>query len=503
MTEGSSGTVLSPPPGERPRPARAAGATGTRPRGTPAACRPLLLALLPLALLATALWYGQHVRPGADDWCFLPAARESGVTGMVEKFWSKDNGRIVNAVLVGAYAVHDVAGHRWFAPVSGVLVLAVLWSVTSLALRRAGLRTPRGVPLLVASTVAAVFLLASPNTYKTFYWPASAVSHTLAPVLACAAVLPLLLARTRSGRRAALAAVFLAGALLATLSEAAAVVGFVVLGTVLPLGRRLVTGVRRGYARAWCLAGLAGTATGTVVLLASPGSRNRRERYGANASMFAPESLTGALDAFGQILATLLTTWQYLGAVAAGVVLGLVCRGGGAGPSVVLVHRRTLAAAGAAAFLVSGYLCTVIAYPVFGAGTATVSRAWNDYLLLYVVLLVGAGTLLGRAVRARARSARTPRAVGAAGVAAGAVCCLGLAVPLGQLGGEMEARARAWDRQDRWMRVQAAGGAETLPYTPTSVAAMGEPFGKHGSWPAGCVADYYGVERVTHGHRLP
>ncbi len=159
------------------------------------------LALPPLALLAAAAWAGRWVRPGADDWCFLPLVRDEGVAGLVGKFYLDDNGRLANALLVGAYAKFQVAGHQWFPLVSGVLVVAVLWVVAVLALRRAGLRTPRGLPLLTAAMTTALFLFATPNTYKTFYWPAASVSHTLPPVLACAALIPLLLARSVRGRR--------------------------------------------------------------------------------------------------------------------------------------------------------------------------------------------------------------------------------------------------------------------------------------------------------------
>lgn len=72
------------------------------------------LALPPLALLAAASWFGRWVRPGADDWCFLPAVRDDGVTGLVGKFYLDDNGRVANALLVGAYAKFQVAGHQWY-----------------------------------------------------------------------------------------------------------------------------------------------------------------------------------------------------------------------------------------------------------------------------------------------------------------------------------------------------------------------------------------------------
>ncbi|MFF3753647.1 DUF6056 family protein [Streptomyces sp. NPDC002018] len=463
---------------------------------------------LPLGLLGAASWFGGYVRPSADEWCFLPLVRDNGISGLVEKFYTVDNGRVANGLLVGLYTKPGIPGHQWFAPVSAVLMLAVLWAVTVLLLGAAGRTAPRGVPLLVASTVAVVFLLATPNTYKTFYWPASSVSHTAAPVLACAAAIPLLRARSRTARRAAAAVVFLAGCFLGTLSEEASVVALVVLVAVLTLSGGIFVPRVRGYARAWCLAGLAGVGTGALVLLTSPGSVNRRERFGAGtASMVAPESLLGSLRAFLEILGTLVTTWQYLGAVAVGVLLGLSVRHRADGAPALLPRRPLfLVCAGALVFLVAGYLCTVITYPLFGPRVSSASRTWNDYLLLYVLLLTGAGVLLGRAwARTEGRRAawRTTLTA-AAGAALVAAVCTALAFPLGELGHDMRVRAERWDHQDLRLRTEAARGARILPYTPLPIRGMGEPFGSRArSWPASCVADHYRLERITDTRRLP
>ncbi|MGW7054293.1 DUF6056 family protein [Streptomyces sp. NPDC054887] len=462
------------------------------------------LCLLPLGLLVAGAWLGRHVRPSADEWCFLPKVRDLGVWGMVEKFYVMDNGRVGNGLLVGMYAQFPVAGHQWFALVSGAVVLGVLWALTLCVLRRSGRTAPRGVPLLVAAMTTAVFLFATPNTYKTFYWPAASVSHTLAPVLACAAALPLLAARGRRGRIAALAVVFVSGVFMGTLSEEASVVCLVVLAAVVLLGRWIFTERARAAARWWSLAGMAGIGIGTLVLMTSPGGRRRRERFGLEStSMLAPESLIASARGYAHILETVLTTWQYAGALAAGVLLGLLARGRAAGPPVLLPVRPLLwTSFGALAFLVSGYLCTVITYPVFGARVMTAQRTWNDYLLLYVLLLVGAGAFLGRALRRRER--RTGMATAAAGVVCAVAVC-GLAVPLHDLGQDMRVRAQKWDRQDRFLRAEAAKGAASAPYTPLSVAGTLEPFGGKGrhTWPAGCVADYYGLDRVTYSTRLP
>ncbi|MGW6721209.1 DUF6056 family protein [Streptomyces sp. NPDC054995] len=461
------------------------------------------LALPPLALLAAASWFGRWVRPGADDWCFLPRVRDDGISGLVGQFYFDDNGRVANALLVGAYAKFQVAGHQWFPLVSGVLVLAVLWTVAVLALRRAGLRTPCGLPLLLAAMSTALLLFVTPNTYKTFYWPAASVSHTLPPVLACAALVPLLLARTRRGRILAVAVALLMAAFLATLSEETAIVVVMVLLAALLVSGRVVPAADRGLVRLWCAGGIVGTAAGALVLITSPGSTNRRERFGAETtSLLAPDSLAASLRAFAEITVTVVTTWQYVGGVAVGVLLGLLCRRADGTTPRPPAHWPLLTAAGLVTLLVSGYLCTVIAYPVVGdrVSDPSANRLWNDYLLLYVLLLVGVGALLGLAVRRRTRRTAPAKAVCAA------LCvlvCVGPAIALSNLDTAMRDRAEKWDAQDRRLREGAAAGERVLPYERLVISQMLEPFSEGGEryWPGGCVADLYRLDRVTDGVR--
>jgi len=523
---------------ERRKGGRQQGEGKTRPDGTPdptprrtvrgmRALALLPLAAVPLALLGAAFWIGRLVRPGADDWCFLPVVRDEGAAGMIAKFYLQDNGRVGNALLVVAYGAFGVAGHQWFALVSGVVMLGILWELIASALGRAGLTAPRGLVLLVAATAAAVFFLATSNPYKVFYWPASSVSHTVSPVLACAAVIPLLRARTRRGRVFALGVALVTGVFIGTLSEETAVVALVMLATALLLSCWAAPGPDRTGTRVWCAVALAGVVTGAAILYLSPGASARRERFGADSTaMFGPHALGEALRFFMDILGTLLTTWTYLGAVAVGVLLGLLVRRKGTRPEEREPRKRqqeeeqqepgerepggglgrrplVLLLVGVLAFLVSGYLCTVVAHPAFGASVVVAPRIWGDFLLLYVLLLVCAGALLGRALRARGRAARGATATVAAALSV--VTCVGLAVPLFQLGERMDVRAQRWDRQDRALRAGAARGAQVLPYTPVSVSGMGEPFSGNGKnpWPAQCVARFYHLKKVTYSTRLP
>lgn len=460
------------------------------------------LSLPPLVLLAAAAWFGRWVRPGADDWCFLPVVRDDGVTGLIGRFYFDDNGRVTNAALVGAYAEFQVAGHQWFGVVSGALTLGVLWAATAAALRRGRLTVPRGLPLLVAAMATALFLFATPNTYKTFYWPAASVSHTMPPVLACAALIPFLVARSRRGRSAALVLVLLAGPAIGTLSEETAIVVTVLLVTVLLLSGR-AAGASVRFLRLWCAAGITGVGAGALVLITSPGAATRRERYGAGTtSLAAPESLAASLRGFTEIAHGVVTTWQYAGAVAVGVLLGLLCRRPDGSAPVLPARWPLTACAGVAALLVSGYLCTVIAYPVFEdrVSAPSANRLRNDFLLVHVALLVGAGALLGVAARWRARRTGPVQAVCAV------LCvlvCFGPAVTLLGLGADMRERAVRWDAQDRRMRAAAAAGDRVLPYERLVISQMLEPFGRQGRsyWPGGCVADYYRIDRVTDGAR--
>ncbi|MGD6740586.1 DUF6056 family protein [Streptomyces sp. BH106] len=419
---------------------------------------------------------------------------------MAEKFYNHDNGRLVNAVLVWSYARFGNAGQQWFAPVSGVLALVLLWALVATALRVFRVEVPRGVPLLVASMVTALFLFGSPNTYKTFYWPAASVSHTLPPVFALAAAIPVLRATSRRAKILTLLIVVVTGASLGLLSEETSVVMSIGLMCALLVSGRVFPDSRRRFLRFCCATGIASIILGILILYTSPGAQRRRERKHAS-TMLTPDSLLASLHGFAKITFMTLTTWQYLGAIAVGVVLGLLMHG----PQGRHTPGRThLLAVGAAvcALLVSGYVCTVITYPVFGKAVVSSTRLWNDYLLLYIVFLVYIGTLVGRGLNNRIQ--RTGPALAAGAVACAAVCAALVASLVG-LEASMNAHARDWDRQNRWMQSQAAAGVQVLPYKRLPLSKMTEPF-RHGGrakWPASCIADYYNVRHITQAHKLP
>ncbi|MFJ7787043.1 DUF6056 family protein [Streptomyces albidoflavus] len=461
-----------------------------------------LLALLPLTLFGAASWFARWVRPSGDEWCFLPVVRDEGVLALVEQFYSTDNGRIANGVLVASYAAFGVAGQQWYSAISAVVMLALLWAWVTALFRCVGWRMRWGAVLFTAAMLLAVFCFGSVNTYKTFFWPASSVSHTFPPVLAAAATIPVLLATSRPGKIAATVSAFVFGIVLGTLSEETSVVALSLLTLALLLGHRLFPSGRLNFVRAWCTTAGAGILIGTAILLTSPGSRNRRARHQAD-SMFAPESLLASLRGYAHVLLTLATNWPYLCVIAAGVLVGILARGTDGHVPRPGRGTRLLFLSGAAAFLFSGYVCTVIARPAFGPSVATANRLWNDYVFLLLLLLTGAGGLLGNLTARKYRTRTRLVAAGAAFVSVGLTAALASSLYL--LEKDMHVRAEAWDRQDHLLREQAGAGVRVLPYTPLVISRMSEPFGNDGKrpWPASCVAAYYRVERITDGRLSP
>ncbi|MFB7480559.1 DUF6056 family protein [Streptomyces anulatus] len=428
--------------------------------------------------------------------------RDDGLIALVDQFYSTDNGRIANGVLVASYAAFGVAGHQWYAMISAVVMFVLLWAWARALFRCMEWRVPRGIPLFSAAMLLAVFCFGSVNTYKTFFWPASSVSHTFPPVLAAAATIPVLLATSRRGKVAATASGFVLGLVMGTLSEETSVVALSLLAPALLLSRRLFSAVRLTFVRTWCAAAAAGILVGTAVLLTSPGSRNRRTRHHAD-SMFAPESLLASMRGYADILSILATNWQYLWVIAVGVLIGILARG--ADGHIPRPDRRTrlLLVSGAAAFLFSGYVCTVITRPAFGPSVSTSNRLWNDYLFLLLLLFTSAGGLLGNLIARQYRRHMKRVAIGAALVCV--ILTAVLATSLRTLETDMRVRAEAWDSQDHLLREEARAGATVLPYTPLVVSKMSEPFGNNGKrpWPASCVATYYRVEKITDGRMPP
>ncbi|MFC4471139.1 DUF6056 family protein [Streptomyces xiangluensis] len=460
-----------------------------------------------LLLLAAASLLGLEVRLSGDEWCFLPQVRDEGVGAVVHTFYAHQNGRIFNGMIVEAFSVLDVHGLQLFPAVSAMVTVTVLWGLARQVWRVMGLEGPRGLRLLAAVTVTVLFLLGSANTYHTFYWAGANESHTMPPVLACAALWSALAARSSRQRTMASTGAALLGVCIALWSEETTVVCAAVLAGVLLCGRWLFAARVRAYAAKWALCGLGGLVVGMAVLMTSPGLHKRRLSY-APSSPLAPESLWQAFDYWTMTLAQILTTWQYVAALALGVLIGLHAVGGRP-VAFASVRLRFLVPLSAAVFLACGYAATVVVMPL-GHAIPHVPRLRNDYLLLLILLFVVYGALLGRVIRARLNPGRTGWTAGVVAVCALAVwgvAIVSLVPPLYGLGKEMRVRAAQWDRQNEWLHRQAADGATTLPYKPLPIQGLAEPFQlarpRPTDWVARCAARYYRVDAISRSSVLP
>jgi hypothetical protein len=460
-----------------------------------------------LLLLAAASLLGLEVRLSGDEWCFLPQVRDEGIGAVVHQFYAYQNGRLFNGMVVEAFSALGVHGLQLFPAVSALVTVTVLWGLARQVWRVMDLGGPRGLRSLAAVTVAVLFLLGSANTYHTFYWAGANESHTMPPVLACAALWGALAARSPRQRTVALMSAALSGVCIALWSEETTVVCVVVLGGVLLFGRWLFAARVRTYAARWALCGLVGLAVGMTVLMTSPGLHKRRLSYGPS-SPLATESLRQALDYWAVTLAEILMTWQYAAALALGVLIGLHAVGGRPA-AFAPVRLRFLVPLSAAVFLVCGYAATVVVIPL-GHAIPHITRLRNDYLLLLILLFVVYGTLLGRAIPVRVnrgRAGRKATAVAVCALVVWGVAAASLIPPLYALGKEMRVRAAQWDRQSEWLHRQAAGGATTLPYKPLPIQGLAEPFQlarpRPTDWVARCAAQYYRVDTMTRSSVLP
>ncbi|MFF8377204.1 DUF6056 family protein [Streptomyces sp. NPDC015661] len=461
------------------------------------------------ALLSVGAFLGVYVRPTSDDWCALWKARDMGPLGITSDFYRTQNGRVTNAFLTGLLYSDGMRGPKLLPA-----FLIVTLGVGLFLLAREALRALR-LPFPVAATATAVLMLEAllflggTRSYQVLLWAPATISHTLPSVLGVwAALSGVWAARSHRpwARSVAVGAAVLMGAAAGTLSEPFVAMSGLLAATAGVLCLPRLRLCRDRFASTWCAAWCVGLVIGSVVLFVSPGARWRRAQQPKRPLSLSEIGAT--FHDWARIWESIGGQWAYVGALAAGVLLGL---------ATALGARRSAPAAGGPGALPRGALLTIAVLPVplialgslvtayglrggYGAGGWTYARAWTSFLVPFLIALCGYGAWLGHRIGRRlgARSALAAVAAGIAGVVAVAGTAA-LVNPTRTLTTRTVERSLAWDRQDARIRAEAAAGRADVTYRPLFIGGLAEPFFTtvyQRDWVAQCAARYYGVERL-------
>ncbi|MFF5448709.1 hypothetical protein [Streptomyces sp. NPDC012888] len=469
------------------------------------------------ALVAVGCFLGLYVRPTSDDWCAAYKARDLGVTGITADFYLTQNGRVTNAFLSGLVYSGGPAGTKVLPALIAVALTAGLVLLGREGVRRLG-GTPRLLPLTAAALVVqALLYYGGPRPYQVLLWAPATISHTVPAVIG---VWALLLAVRTVGhprpavRRGGLAAAFLLAAAIGTLSEP-----FAFVSGLLAAGAGLLALPRLGLARTWrpftwCLLWCAGLLGGLLLLHTSPGARWRRAQQPPAEPLLSASGLRGTFEDWLHMWGSTTGQWAYLGAAAAGVLLGLGTRLGTRPPwrpRRPPVPRRlwVLLLLLPVPVVVLGSFAVVLGLRSgYGPTGWTYARTWTSHLAVTLVALCLYGALLGErlartaAGRPGARPGPRPAVLVAGVLVAGGMALASAAalVPhVQQLTTATVTRAVAWDGQDARIRAEIARGATDVGYRPLYVGGLAEPFftaAYDRDWVAACVAEWYGVDRI-------
>lgn len=464
----------------------------------------LIAALAPLVLL------GLYVRPTSDDWCLVPLARTGGFAGVVANIYQSQNGRLGNAVVNGAvFTTYGVSSKA----LPGILLVTLLltffgiwWALLRYAFKAEELVASVCAAALAAGTVLA-FLLAKPHPYQTLYHAPTIISHTMPILIASAILIGVIFFHRRGILWAGALLALLGGAFLGTFNEAFTAVCLVSVVAGLALWWLLP---RHAVHWAVIVSGGVGLVLGFVSVYVSPGSENR-QRLIQTSSLFSPHLIGQTVQAWARVVSSALGSGEglllLLVAVAVGALLGLDTRRVPR-PHSVRYYLAALVVPGLWGLFASLGATYVLAYSFDGQLIGR-ERTWPSItvsLLLaaswYTLLL---GQLVARKLASGEAAARRRRLLVAGvvvSVPALAMLALGSLVLVRDERGlttEIVVRSVAWDRQQKVLRAEIAGGARSIMVRPVPVDSLMEPYypDRTALWPARCAPAFYGVDTVV------
>ncbi|MFJ3582927.1 DUF6056 family protein [Streptomyces sp. NPDC090127] len=478
----------------------------------------LVLASAAGALLAVGLFLGLYVRPTSDDWCAAWKARDMGVFGITSDFYMTQNGRVTNAFLSGIVYSNGIVGPKILPALIVLSLTAGLFLLGREVLRLVGWKVDAAALLAVVLTLQVLLFFAGTRSYQVLLWAPATISHTLPGIIAVWAILcGIWAARSPSVavRRAGLFSALLLSFAIGTTSEPFSLVGGLITATVAVLSLPALRLAPDWRPFTWCVVWCTGLLAGLVFLYTSPGARWRRAQNPRTTSVLSPAEMKATVEDWGHMWSAVASQPAYLGALAVGVLLGLVLvlpsavppPGGSALRHAPRGVRIAVVVLPVPLVALGSFMVALGLHSGYGPSGWTYARTWMSFLVPMVLALVLYGTLLGRALGRRLRTLHLPQAglATAAALVVGAAA-LGLMASLvpdvRTLTTETTARGAAWDAQNARIRGDIARGATDVAYRPLHIGELAEPFytkAYERDWVSACVSKYYGITRIHRG----
>jgi len=468
-------------------------------------------------LLVLGAFAGLDVRPAADDWCAVGWIQQYGFSGMINHYYAEVNGRLANAGAQVLIYADGLRGARLL-PFALIVTLAVgVFALLYVPLRHLLWQYPAAAAALVAVVVSALTFFAGDRVYQVLYWPAGTVSHTLPAIMGLwNVVLALVAARSRLWVRVTTVAVsFLTGFTIGTLSEAFFVVSGVYAAAALVLAATAWRDRRSRFPVAWLSAWILGLFAGFAVLYTSPGMDVRTDRSRPQSSLLSASGFSEALQGWQSTWAAIASQPAYYAAIAAGLlVVGLLASSSALrGTSLPFSRGSWTRARTTLVVVLPAALVVVASFGVmaglrqgYGPNGWLYQRTWTNFLVpaLLTASLYGAagGHWLGRRINAWRRGFALPvlGTLLATTAVLSTVWLSSLVSSNSELAHDMAIRAEAWDKNNWVVQRQVGAGRRVVEFTPNPIANLTEPFrltAPGADWVAGCVASYYGVDRVV------
>jgi hypothetical protein len=368
----------------------------------------VLIGLFALPLLTHAVTM-LTTRPMADDYAFATIARERGVFGALEYWYTQWTGTPTSTIGQSLVALAGPVGNA-LAPI----LMLITWAALLVAsvgriLAWAGFSRPRLMAGVLGLGTAWAVTAGIPNAYQSMYWTSGSVVYSGALVFLVLQLTLLTFNLTRpslpAGRLWLTAgAALVIAVLIGGFTQTVAAMQMVAYGLGLVGAVMLARGKRRRAALILLGAALVGAVIALVIALVAPGNAVRQSNF-AGGSLLEVGLL--ALQNTAAFFAISLSAYSAVPLLLMMVITALTVNLFGPGRPALLPFKRVLLVMGVT--LAVGLLL-ILAYlgpAAYGMGRMPASRAWivPQFVLTLVAVIWGAaiGFSLRRGTQATAQ----------------------------------------------------------------------------------------------------